>query len=270
MASHEAAANVNDVESLVNAWYDACRPRFIDLVGDYAGKELFLLEGESLLRLCFSDDRIDFHDGFQMLHAVFVVERFLEGLIKRYCQFHIAFFDDHSKLCIPHAVSINRRSRYLLARSVIIRHLQLHLSRSSNVKIHIFPSRRGHEFSQYLAISPIHFVMAHDGALLASGKKEKETITDVRAKVLLRGCIWWYHRHGLNVALINRVEFRDSKVGLPVMCLSLLPIAIHPGLRVQFSQFWMNVSLSCFCTRQRSPRDRRLINFGNLGLHYDP
>jgi hypothetical protein len=33
---------------------------FIDLVGDYAGKELFLVEGDSLLRLCFEDERIDF------------------------------------------------------------------------------------------------------------------------------------------------------------------------------------------------------------------
>lgn len=35
---------------------------FIDLVGDYAGKELFLIEGDSLLRECFEDERIDF-DG---------------------------------------------------------------------------------------------------------------------------------------------------------------------------------------------------------------
>jgi hypothetical protein len=32
-------------------------------------------------------------DGFQLLHAVYVVERFLENLVKRHCQFHIAFFE---------------------------------------------------------------------------------------------------------------------------------------------------------------------------------
>lgn len=31
--------------------------------------------------------------GFQILHAVYVVERLLEDLIKRHCQFHIAFFE---------------------------------------------------------------------------------------------------------------------------------------------------------------------------------
>jgi hypothetical protein len=44
------------------SWYDSSRPMFIDLVGDYAGKELFMVEGDSLLRHCFEDERIDF-DG---------------------------------------------------------------------------------------------------------------------------------------------------------------------------------------------------------------
>jgi hypothetical protein len=46
-------------QSILN-WYDSTRPMFIDLVGDYAGKELFLVEGDSLLRECFEDERVDF------------------------------------------------------------------------------------------------------------------------------------------------------------------------------------------------------------------
>ena len=46
-------------ESIIS-WYDCSRPMWIDLVGDYAGKELFLVEGDSLLRECFEDERIDF------------------------------------------------------------------------------------------------------------------------------------------------------------------------------------------------------------------
>ncbi len=41
-------------------WYQSVSTRVIDLVGDYAGKELFLLEGDSLLLECFGDERIDF------------------------------------------------------------------------------------------------------------------------------------------------------------------------------------------------------------------
>jgi hypothetical protein len=55
-ASQAAAAPASSVLS----WYDARTPRILDLVGDYAGKELFLVEGDSLLRACFEDGRIDF------------------------------------------------------------------------------------------------------------------------------------------------------------------------------------------------------------------
>jgi hypothetical protein len=53
--------------SILN-WYDSTRPMFIDLVGDYAGKELFLVEGDSLLRECFEDERIDFRGKIPTRH----------------------------------------------------------------------------------------------------------------------------------------------------------------------------------------------------------
>ena len=47
-------------ESAILAWYDERAPRILDLVGDYAGKGLFVVDGDSLLRTAFSDDKIDF------------------------------------------------------------------------------------------------------------------------------------------------------------------------------------------------------------------
>lgn len=41
--------------------YGRLSVRRVDLVGDYAGQELFLLEGDSLLLRCFSDPDLDFH-----------------------------------------------------------------------------------------------------------------------------------------------------------------------------------------------------------------
>lgn len=52
----------------VLSWYDARTPRILDLVGDYAGKELFLVEGDSLLRACFEDGRIDFEGKLPRAH----------------------------------------------------------------------------------------------------------------------------------------------------------------------------------------------------------
>ena len=41
-------------------WYNGRNPRFVDLVSDYAGREVFLIEGDSMLRDCFADELIDF------------------------------------------------------------------------------------------------------------------------------------------------------------------------------------------------------------------
>lgn len=43
----------------INAWFDALRPMKVDLVGDFAGKELFAVHGEALLLHCLTDARVD-------------------------------------------------------------------------------------------------------------------------------------------------------------------------------------------------------------------
>jgi len=120
-------------------------------------------------------------------------------------------------------VSGTHRSRYLLARSIIKRHLAVHLPDSNlNLAVNVFPSLNSPEFQDYLRISPIHFVMTHDGSQrsITSVPVTKTLDTDENpvndddhwTKILLRGMIWAFNTHKLNVALINRIEFRDSKV----------------------------------------------------------
>ena len=45
--------------------YGRLSVRRVDLVGDYAGQELFLVEGDSLLLRCFSDADLDFDSKSQ-------------------------------------------------------------------------------------------------------------------------------------------------------------------------------------------------------------
>ena len=55
--------------------------------------------------------------------------------------------------------------------------------------------------------------MGHDGASAALKSTTDITEDDEQyAKILLRGMIWYFNTHKLNVALVNRIEFRDSKV----------------------------------------------------------
>jgi hypothetical protein len=46
----------------VLSWYAKLRPLTVDIVGDFAGRELFLVNGESLLRYCLEESRVDY-DG---------------------------------------------------------------------------------------------------------------------------------------------------------------------------------------------------------------
>lgn len=53
--------------------------------------------------------------------------------------------------------------------------------------------------------------MSHDGAYIPSGTSEI-TNNDELDKVLLRGIIWFFNVRKLNVALVNSIELRDSKI----------------------------------------------------------
>lgn len=52
-------ANGNDEQGLLG-WYENALTRRVDLIGDYAGNELFLIEGDSLLLNCISTSKVDF------------------------------------------------------------------------------------------------------------------------------------------------------------------------------------------------------------------
>ncbi|PTB58077.1 hypothetical protein M431DRAFT_492319 [Trichoderma harzianum CBS 226.95] len=81
-------------EQMLRLWYAKQWAPTVDLIGDIAGKEPFIIHGESLIRHCLEESPADFQDGFQLLHAVYFVERFLSNLQKRGCDFDIVFFRD--------------------------------------------------------------------------------------------------------------------------------------------------------------------------------
>ncbi|KAI9838157.1 MAG: hypothetical protein M1837_002619 [Sclerophora amabilis] len=197
-------------------WYRVSKPRILDLVSDYAGTELFLIEGDALLLECFQDERIDFEDGFQLLHAVYVVESFLENLSRRNCNFHIAFFDDHKHVCVPCSSKPIHRWKYLLARSVVIKHLRTHVEAAHPaIETLNFRSTGDVTFEQYLNASAIYFVMCHDGADAKFHGHLDEAYSpqyQARTKRFVRQVIHQFISRGLNVALINGLEWKDTKV----------------------------------------------------------
>lgn len=220
-------------------WYGRLSVRRVDLVGDYAGQELFLLEGDSLLLRCFSDPDLDFDRGFQLLHAVYAVEYFLQGLIQRKCNLHVVFFDNHKDLCLPRGVAAISRPKYLLARAAIQRHLSVNLRNSHpTLEVHSFASERDTAFREYLKATGVYFVMCHDGAnpvplsteLSSRGPNEEEQAEidakETSRKVAFRTMICWLISESYNVALINGLEWADTKV---------MSMVVEGGRKAKFS-----------------------------------
>jgi hypothetical protein len=155
---------------------------------------------------------------------------------------------ENAELSLPPQLDVFRRSRYLLARAVIIRHLKLHLSKSCpDVAVHIFASLESDDFTEYLHTTPIHFVMSHDGsgrtskaiAEVPEDEDEVSSSTPERAagvlvKTLLRGIIWYFNTHNLNVALINRIEFQDSKVFTMIVESFIPPTELKLAMTTRF------------------------------------
>lgn len=194
----------------------------MDLVGDYAGSELFIVEGDSLLLRSFSDEKLDFDEGFQLLHAIYAVEYLIKGLVQRKCNFHLVFFDDHDYLCIPKNTPLANQSKYLLARSVLLRHLRHYLPQSHpTIYVHTFASAADPDFREYLMVSGVYFMLCHDGAEpTLPSKKSSETPDDIHPhehysrskKFAFRSLIYIMINQGYNVALINGLEWMDTKV----------------------------------------------------------
>ena len=67
-----ASNNMNSVPDLAEdpdearllSWYQNVHVQRFDLVGDYAGNELFMIEGDSMLLHCFSTSKVDFDGKF--------------------------------------------------------------------------------------------------------------------------------------------------------------------------------------------------------------
>lgn len=198
----------------------------------------------------FSDEKLDFSAGFQVLHATYLVETLLHKLQRRKCIFHITFFAKNDHLCVPVGTPDKLRYRYLLAREAIIEHLSKNGPvLGSGQWIKRFSSYRSSDFRAYLQTSGAYFFMCHDGAFAESSiakymmeedshdesetrtadsdtagneKIDKERWVDTSllkqalpCRVALRRMIYQFMDYGYNVALINTLEFRDSKASLP-------------------------------------------------------
>ncbi|RDA94870.1 hypothetical protein CP533_4278 [Ophiocordyceps camponoti-saundersi (nom. inval.)] len=206
-------------EADLTSWYESISPLRVDIVGDFAGKELFAIHGDSLLLHCLKQSKVDFTDGFQLLHAIHAVEKFLMNLKQRNLNFHIVWFRDHEELCVPPSADsaddddddddddasddLLAMNCPLLTRAILIRHLQEY-SRDARELQFEFQNPDCDEFQQYLARNTLRFFMCLDGNAFHG-------YWSTPALHLLN-FIHHVVSAGYSVAIINNVEFVSLKV----------------------------------------------------------
>ncbi|KAL4968332.1 putative DEAD/DEAH box helicase [Aspergillus stella-maris] len=266
----------------LQTWFEGLSSRTLDLVGDYAGDELFIIEGDSLLLQCFSDKSLDFNNGFQLQHATYLVEKFIAQLYQRKCVFHIVFLSESSSTCIPPNTPPRLWPKYHLAREATIQHLVQNLPATvPSINVRRFDSYKSDDFGRYLGSVGAYFLMCHDGAGTSDASTQKlvnrshhtseEPENDAPSsenehaisgnallklestRHVLRSTIHWFVLHGYNVAILNSLQCRDSKV----LCMVLE--GSMSRARQLYSPNPSFVTTSGHTT-QPTPGEQRLIN----------
>ena len=186
-------------------WYNHLSTRNVDLVGDFAGSNLLVIEGDSLLLTCFSDSKLDLDRGFQLLHAIYLVERYLQRLVERRCVFKVVFFDEHQCLALPARASASRRQAYLMAREVAIQHLTKH----TQVETARFAGLHDPRFEKYLTDNDVYCFLCHDGAT----ETPQEHPHALHFLAMIRHLIGMRY----SIALCHELDWKDTKIMIPII-----------------------------------------------------
>ncbi|KJZ77816.1 hypothetical protein HIM_02993 [Hirsutella minnesotensis 3608] len=188
------------------AWYEELTYQRVKIVGDFAGKELFAIHGDSLLLHCIAQAQVDFTDGFQLLHAVYAVESLLFNLKQRGCNFHIVWFRVDEPLCVPTEASGSTSNIYHLTRAVLIQHFRHQDSSnpSSETVQYEFDDIDCMEARKYLASYAHYFWLCLDGISFDQ--------CSLSISILYLQFMSKVASLGYSVAHINDLDFVSSKV----------------------------------------------------------
>ncbi|KAF8325454.1 uncharacterized protein EI90DRAFT_3128818 [Cantharellus anzutake] len=180
--------------------------RMLDIVGDYAGQELFLLDGDALLQLVLDDPLLalgkDSGPSFQLLHAAWRVEKTLQEFISRDCTFEVVFFEVNTHVTILSGSAVRVTSSRGLARELLRRHIL-----SLSIPTHTFESLQDPEWTMYFDVKRPMFFMTHDG-----GQPSSENKYSAERVLYQRFFLLSMINSGFPVALLHPAEFRDGKI----------------------------------------------------------
>ncbi|KAG1903002.1 uncharacterized protein F5891DRAFT_111844 [Suillus fuscotomentosus] len=193
-----------------STWYapESRNARWMDLIGDYAGAEPFVIDGHSLLQVVL-DDRLlslakDDDPSFQIIHAIYLLEHILQNFRNRSANFDIVFFDVNRHLVLRAGESEFIVASRALARRLLYKHLQS----LDSVNTFTFTSLSDKNWLDYrIRVKPM-FVMVNDGGTL------KEGVGQFAAHQILTQRLFIFDllASGLAMAPLQGADFKDTKI----------------------------------------------------------
>ncbi|VDC05091.1 unnamed protein product [Peniophora sp. CBMAI 1063] len=189
----------------------AKRGRWMDLIGDYAGSERFILDGEALFQRVLDDTLLalgrEGDPSFQILHALYILEKFLHDLIKREAVFDIVFFDDLRHPTISGGTSQYTTASRGLARAMLFNHLVKYKD-TMKLEVHVFKNLDDPEWKEYHRRVRPMFIMTNDGGAGDDLGSFEARYLLVQRMFVMRLLV----TEGIAVTLLKGSEFIDLKV----------------------------------------------------------
>ncbi|CAG8755393.1 1721_t:CDS:2, partial [Acaulospora colombiana] len=160
------------LRQLDTEWFTKLRPRWVDIIGAYAGKELFLVDGDALIQVVLDDRLLQLGRSnscdFQILHAFYSVESFLQDLQKRGAVFHIVFFDSSDQQPRlgnrPLAIGTSADAWKASSRSLAHKTLKAYIQ-SLEFDTHDFTDLSDQDWKNYVFFNKPLFILSNDHAV---------------------------------------------------------------------------------------------------------
>ncbi|KAK0444888.1 uncharacterized protein EV420DRAFT_1573248 [Desarmillaria tabescens] len=194
-----------------NWYYQATtKARWMDLIGDYAGDEPFIIDGESLIQGVLDDPLLAIgrndDTSFQALHAIYSLENTLKSFLSRKANVEVVFWRNNIHATTRLGQTPFVHSSRHLARQILLKHLQ---QLSSIVPMHQFDDLQDGFWKKYEASRKPMFVLISDSVPSRDAPADSLHPGYIACQ---RNFIFEILSFGLPVALLNGLEFRDSKI----------------------------------------------------------
>ncbi|EEB06458.1 DEAD/DEAH box helicase [Schizosaccharomyces japonicus yFS275] len=176
--------------------------RLTDLIGDFAGEELVLVEGDSLIfRVLGNDCHFFGKNGVQILHGIYRIEKELAKFKQARLNYCIVFFKKWEALYTRYDPLL--RESLILFRRILIRHLRKHVS------VYSFKNVSDSQWSLFISKHRPYGFVALDTPHSSTENGLKLSEEQV---LVFKSFVYSALADGIPVALLGSYKFVDNKI----------------------------------------------------------